>query len=446
MTDIPTFVAEKHTVAQATATLSVSTGDGVAADDHICIWVATLNTNPWDRTIKINGVVRTSDFVVPTASPATDGTRQCYHFIKRIYATDFSSGTITIDLPSWTSTTNSRWGLFVFRYTARFPEDSTAIYDSKSYIGTTGTLPYPVATIGNSTAPGVSIMTMNHATTGSAQNMVETWCDNPITAVSVSGSTVTVTCQNAHGYAVSDTIHIQNTTGVGTSINGSRTVVAASVGGDNKKFTFTLASVTSASGGSTGKLGSAPQIDESATAQPSGAAQAGYKLYDAADWGSVLSHNVDLATSKAVLVTHLIGNVPTVRRLSAKMPANLTGTARMGKRWNPHAPIVLMMKASPKIIHKGSAAIKSLIMTAGSVGLAHHKSFSRHAITLAAKAAPKVFRKARATAPLVTSATASPKLNHKVQATAPAVFSMSANPRVIPGAPVTFKLKLGLRI
>jgi hypothetical protein len=71
---------------------------------------------------------------------------------------------------------------------------------------------------------------------------------NPITnvtSVSLSSGTATVTCAVAHGLSTSDKVYIM---GAGNaSFNGEQSVALASVGGDNKKFTF----ATSLSGSGT---------------------------------------------------------------------------------------------------------------------------------------------------------------------------------------------------
>jgi hypothetical protein len=62
---------------------------------------------------------------------------------------------------------------------------------------------------------------------------------NPITdvvSISLSSGTATVTCLASHGLSTSDKVYIS---GAGNaSFNGEKTVALASVGGDNKKFTF----------------------------------------------------------------------------------------------------------------------------------------------------------------------------------------------------------------
>lgn len=71
---------------------------------------------------------------------------------------------------------------------------------------------------------------------------------NPITNISnlvLSSGTVAVTCAAAHGLSAGDKVYIS---GAGNaSFNGEQTLVLASVGGDNTKFTFT----SSLSGGGT---------------------------------------------------------------------------------------------------------------------------------------------------------------------------------------------------
>lgn len=321
----PTVEAYKGTTGQGQFNLTYnSTTDGINTShvaDGLSILVVHLHANLSNSGdgVVINGTDVTSLCISPPGGPGfDDGQRQVSVWAILLKPSYFDgSNDMQVAIRNMDTTNLSRITTFIAYHPNGWPKVAADLfYEVIVNQSQVAGVPQLVGHLVDTGVPRISFDAFFHASTGGAQNLVETYCDIQMSSVSVSGTTVTVTCTTAHGFAVGNTVHIHENTG--TNINGAKTVVAASVSGDNTKFTYTQSGAVAGTGGVCGKLGTDPQLNNTVLDQANGNCQAGFKVYDSGDYGSALSHNVDATTAKVEVFYTLQAYVPQTRHISGK--------------------------------------------------------------------------------------------------------------------------------